>query len=200
MPEPDEPTVTLRRVFELPENGVADDKPDRWRAVEERIAKEVKDVKLPASMPDLAPKICELFDVPLPNVLVASWKKIDELKVLLEKSRNAPDEVMYLELAEHSINCEQKPHIEMKIKAKSVKKIEFVVKLLFKLKGFVLKIQDGAIREMQTGVCEAKGTVSYAGQVIIEKKLSPIKLPGKIQIPAVVGALRTEPIGKVKSD
>lgn len=193
-----EPTVTLREVFELPAEGEPDPQPERWKAVQERINKEVKDVKLPAKLHDLGPKICELFNVPLPNILVTSWKKVGSLTAILEKSRNSPDEVMYLELAQHSINCEQKPHIEMRVKDLPVKKIEFIVKLLFNLKGFVLKVQGGAIQEMQTGACEVKGTVSFAGQVIIEKKLSPITLPGRIQVPALIGALQPGPIAKAQ--
>jgi len=187
-----EPTVTLRDVFELPKDGQPDAEPDRWKQVQERVRKELKDVKLPAKMHDLGPKICELFEVPLPNILVTSWKKIGSVQAIVEKSKQSPDEVMYLELAQHSINCEQKPHLEMKIKELSVKKIEFLVKLLFNLKGFVLKVQNGAIQEIQSGACEVKGTVSYAGQVIVEKKLSPINLPGRLDVPALIGSLQLE--------
>ncbi|HXT62556.1 MAG TPA: hypothetical protein VN696_05935 [Pyrinomonadaceae bacterium] len=184
--------VTIREVFDLPKNGAADPQPDRWDAVEQRIKKEVKDVKFPAALHELGPKICELFDVALPDILVTSWKKVGGLQALLEKSRNAPDEVMYLELAQHSINSEHKPHLEMRIKDLPVKKIEFLVKLIFNLKGFVVKVQKGAIQEIQTGACEVKGTISYAGQVIVEKKLTPIKLPGRVPVAAVLGALSLE--------
>ena len=77
----------------------------------------------------------------------------------------------------------------MRIKDLPVKKIEFLVKLVFNLKGFVLKVKAGAIEEIQTGACEVKGTISYAGQVIVEKKLTPIKLPGRLPVPASIGAL-----------
>ncbi|HKP37377.1 MAG TPA: hypothetical protein VJT71_10995 [Pyrinomonadaceae bacterium] len=199
-----EPNVTLRDVFELPKDGAPDPEPARWQAVQDRIRKEVKDVKLPAKMHDLGPKILELFDVPLPTVLVTSWKKAGSLQEIIAQSREAPDEVKYLELAEHTINCEQKPHIEMRIKNLPVKKIQFVVKLLFKLKGFVLKVQNGAIKEIQTGNFEAKGTVSFAGQIILEKKLSPINLPGRVDVPALIGeiqsvSLASQPIAKAQS-
>jgi hypothetical protein len=194
-----EQPVTIREVFELPKDGTPDSEPDRWKAVQERIKKEMEGVKLPAKMRDLGPKICELFDVPLPNILVTSWKKVGNLQAIIEKSRAAPDEVMYLELAQHSINCEQKPHIEMRLKEVPVKKIEFTAKLLFNLKGFVLKIQNGAIQEIQTGTCEVKGTISYAGQVIVEKKLSPINLPGRIDIPALIGSLQPQPTAKAQA-
>jgi len=194
-----EPTVTLRDVFELPKDGKPDVEPDRWKQVQERVRKELKDVKLPAKMHDLGPKICELFEVPLPNILVTSWKKIGTVQAIVEKSKQSPDEVMYLELAQHSINCEQKPHLEMRIKELPVKKIEFLIKLLFNLKGFVLKVQNGAIQEIQSGACEIKGTVSYAGQVIVEKKLSPINLPGRIDVPALIGSLHSEPAEKARA-
>ncbi len=183
--------VTIREVFDLPKPGADDPQPDRWDVVEQRIKKEVKDVKFPAALHDLGPKICELFDVALPDILVTSWKKVGGLQALLEKSRNAPDEVMYLELAQHSINSEHKPHLEMRIKDLPVKKIEFLVKLVFNLKGFVVKIQKGAIQEIQTGACEVKGTISYAGHVILEKKLTPIKLPGRVPVPAAIGLWQT---------
>ena len=184
--------VTIREVFDLPKAGDKDAQPNRWQVVEERIKKEVKDVKFPAALHDLGPKICELFNVPLPDVMVTSWKKVGGLQELLEKSRKSPDEVMYLELAQHSINSEHKPHLEMRIKDLPVKKIEFLVKLVFNLKGFVLKVKAGAIQEIQTGACEVKGTLSYAGQVIVEKKLTPIKLPGTISVPAALGLFQTQ--------
>src|SRR5881397_4085125 len=68
-----EETVTLRDVFELPKNGKPDPQPTRWEAVQERIKQEVTDVKFPAALHELGPKICELFNVPLPNILVTSW-------------------------------------------------------------------------------------------------------------------------------
>ena len=186
-----QPTTTIGDVFELPKPGVADPEPDRWDAVQKRIKEEVKDVKFPAALSDLGPKICELFNVPLPNVLVTSWKKVDDLRARLEKSRNAPDKVEYLELAQHTINCDQKPYLEMRLKDVPLKKIQFAVKLVFTLKGFVLKIQGGAIQEIQTGACEVKGTISYAGRVIVDKKLSPIKLPGTLPVPAAIGLFQS---------
>lgn len=184
-----EPTTTIGDVFDLPKEGQPDPKRDRWEAVQKRIKQEVKETKFPAALSDLGPKICELFNVPLPNVLVTSWKKVDDLRARLEKSRGAPDKIEYLELAQHTINCDQKPYLEMRLRDLPVKKIQFAVKLVFVLKGFVLKIQGGAIQEIQTGACEVKGTISYAGQVIVEKKLSPIKLPGKLPVPAIIGGL-----------
>jgi hypothetical protein len=178
-----EPIPTLRQIFSLPEKET-DPADDHWKTFQERVRKEVKGVKWIASMPDLAPKVCELLDIKIPDVLVAAWKKVEDLKAVLEKSKQTPDETIYLELGQHTINSEHKPSVDVKIKGATVKKIELVIQLGFNLKGFLLKIQNGAIKEIETGQCEAKGTIKYGGLTVAEKKLQPIKLPFSIPIPA----------------
>ncbi len=180
-----ESAPTVREIFALPEKET-DPSDDRWKEFQERIDKEVKGIKWTAAMPDLAAKVCELLDIKIPNILVAAWKKAKELQTVLEKSKATPDEVVYLELTEHNINSEHKPSLDVRIKGATVKKIELGVQLGFKLKGFVLKIQNGGIREMQTGQCEAKGTIKYGTLMIAEKKLEPIKLPLTIAIPSAI--------------
>jgi hypothetical protein len=177
------PAPTLRQIFELPEKGT-DPSDDSWKAFQEKVGKEVKGIKWMATVPDLAPKVCELLDIKIPDVLTAAWKKVTDIQAVMEKSKKTPDETVYLELAQHTINSEHKPSIDVKIKGATVKKIELVIQLGFNLKGFLLKIQNGAITEMQTGQCEAKGTVKYGGLTIAEKKLEPIKLPFSIPIPS----------------
>src|ERR1700730_8437204 len=172
---------TLREVCSLPEKET-DPSDDNWKAFQEKVTKEVKGVKWIASMPDLAPKVCELLDIKLPDVLVTAWKKVQDIRRVLEESKKTPDKTVYLELAEHTIDYQSKPSIDVKIKRATVKKLELPIQLGFKLRGFVLKIQNGGIREMETGNCEARGTIKYGGITIAEKKLEPIRLPLSIKI------------------
>ena len=187
-----ESAPTLREIFSLPEK---DDDPadDHWKAFQEKVGKEVKGVKWIASMPDLAPKVCELLDIKIPDVLVTAWKKVEDLQRVLEESKKTPDKTVYLELAEHTIDYNSKPSIDVKIKRATVKKLELPIQLGFKLRGFVLKIQNGRIKEIQTGNCEAKGTIKYGSLTVAEKKLEPIKLPLSIQIPDEIPFLMPAP-------
>jgi hypothetical protein len=177
-----ESAPTLRQVFSLPEKET-DPSDDNWKAFQEKVTKEVKGVKWIASMPDLAPKVCELLDIKIPDVLISAWKKVGDIKKVLSESKNTPDKIVYLELAEHTIDYQTKPSIDVKIKSATIKKLELPMQLGFKLRGFVLKIQNGGIREMQTGDCEARGTIKYGSITVAEKKLEPIKLPFSIKIP-----------------
>jgi hypothetical protein len=183
-----ESVPTLREVFSLPEKE-ADPSDDNWKSFQQRVSKEVKGIKWIASMPDLAPKVCELLDIKVPDILVAAWKKVHELQKVLEESKKTPEKIVYLELAEHTIDYQTKPSIDVKIKGATVKKLGLPIQLGFKLRGFVLKIQNGGIREMQTGNCEAKGTIKYGTLTVAEKKLELIKLPFSITIPDNIASL-----------
>jgi hypothetical protein len=134
-------------------------------------------------MPDITKKFGELFDIPIPDIFLASWKKANAVQSVLEESRKSPETVMNIELGEHTIVSQHNPAIEVKIQNILVKKLQFTLRLGFILKGFNLKIQNGGIREMQTGVCQVKGTVEYEKLTIAEKKLAPITLPGSIKLP-----------------
>jgi hypothetical protein len=179
----DEPVPTLRQVFSLPEKE-SDPSDDRWQAFQDKVNGEVKKIKWTATMPDLAPKVCELLNIKIPDVLITAWKKVKDIQAIMEKSKKTPDETVYLELAQHTIKSEHKPSIDVKIKGATVKKIEMVIQLAFELKGCLLKIQNGVIKEMQTGQCEAKGTIKYGGLTVAERKLQPLKLPFSVPIPA----------------
>lgn len=191
-PEPSVPT--LREVFELPEHGEGDPDDGRWQAIEERIGQEIKGIKWSAAMSDLVPKICDLLEIKVDGVLLTAWKKASEIKAVLEKSRQTPEETTYVELAEHTINSEHKPSIDVKLRGAKVKTIALLVQLGFKLRGFVLKIKNGGIVEMQAGQCEVKGTIKFSGLTIAEKKLAPIKLPLVIPVDVPVEVPEEEPV------
>src|SRR5216684_7338592 len=98
-----QPAPTLRQIFELPEKDT-DQSDDRWQAFQEKVGKEIKGIKWMATVPNLAPKVCELLDIKIPDVLTAAWKKVADIQAVIEKSKKTPDETIYLELAQHTIN------------------------------------------------------------------------------------------------
>ena len=175
-------SITLRRVFSVPQPGAPDQAPDSWKTFLGRIGKEVRGIKWKAAMPDVAEKIGSLLDIEIPGLFLRSWRKAREIQMALEESRQLPDEVLYVGLADHTVSHELHPYIDVRINNASVKKIQFILKASFKLDGFVLKIQQGRIREIGTGRCQAQATIAWGGLTLIEKKLEPIMLPGSIPV------------------
>ncbi|HXU39707.1 MAG TPA: hypothetical protein VN937_25360 [Blastocatellia bacterium] len=172
---------TIGSLFSVPGINRGDETAGQWKALHDKLNKELKSVKT-ASLPELAPKIGELFDIPISDVLLSSWKKATEVQALLYKSKASPDETFFAGLAEHTIDSEHHPYIEITIKGQPIRKIEFVARLFLKLNSFVLKIQQGDIKEIQTGTCEIGGTLDYEGVRIAEKKFEKISLPGTVVV------------------
>jgi len=172
-------SINLRSLFSFPDPAATTPPSNQWQEFQSRIGREIKTIEWPAAMPDLASKIGELFNVGLPDLLVVSWKKAGELQDALEESRQSPEEVIFLELAEHVITSEHHPFIEIRIGGVLLpKKIQFTVALSATLKGVVLRIKGGEIVEIQAGSCEFDGKVKYEDLTIAEKKVGPLKLLG----------------------
>jgi hypothetical protein len=172
-------SLNLRTLFSFPDPAATAVPSNKWQEFQSRLGREIKTIKWPAAMPDLASKIGELFNVELPDLLVSSWKKARELQETLEESRKSPGEIIVLNLAEHEIANEYHPYIEIRIAGMPLpKKIEFEVQIVTALKGINLKIQAGTITEIQAGSCDFGGKIKYGDLTIAEKKLGPIELLG----------------------
>lgn len=169
-------SMNLRDLLSLPDPAAPAEPSNQWQEFQGHLGREIKGIKWPAAMPDLFSKIGELFNIPLPDLLVASWKKADALQGLLDESRKNPEQVMFLELAEHVLRSEYHPYIEIRVAGVPLpKKIEFTVRLSAGLKGVILRIKGGAIAEIQMGSCEVEGKVQYAELTIADKKVGPIQ-------------------------
>lgn len=169
-------STSLRQVLPLSEEESAASG-GQWKEFRERLGKEAAGIKW-AALPDLASKVGELLDVQIPDILMISWKRSSELQNVLEESKKSPDAIFHVGLAEHTINTEHRPYIEARVANAPVKKIEFTLRLLFKVKGCILKIERGAVTQAQTGSCELEGILEYGSLALARKKLAPITLPG----------------------
>jgi hypothetical protein len=87
-------TPTLRTLFEVPPEDDPRRLPDSWKPFRAKLEEEVKGIKWTASMPDLTTKIAELLDIPVPALLMSTWRKAGELKAKLAESKAAPDDVL----------------------------------------------------------------------------------------------------------
>src|SRR5438477_11069896 len=93
--------LNLRTLFSFSDPAATAAPSNEWQEFQSRLGREIKTIKWPAAMPDLASKIAELFNVELPDLLVSSWEKARELQVALEESRKYPEEVIVVDLADH---------------------------------------------------------------------------------------------------
>jgi hypothetical protein len=172
---------TLQDVFLPSVNGQERLSPEQVKQLEAGLRKEFDGVTWTASMPDVVSKISELLDIPVSDVFVESWKKALAIQKALDDSKAAPRDVLYVDLAEHTISSTHHPYISVHIARLPPKNIKLTVVVSFVLTGFTLTIQRGEIQKIRTGSCEVEGKLECLG-VKIKKNPVRFNLPGAISI------------------
>src|SRR5262245_41877333 len=99
-------TLTLRNLFGLDEGTLTSEQFGAWVKFQERLREETKSINWTTTMPDLLPRVTELFDIPIVDVFRASWKKAEALNAQVEATRKTPADTSFLSLSRHTISSE----------------------------------------------------------------------------------------------
>ena len=138
----------------------------------------------------VAGQLSGLLDTAFPDILIGAWNKSYTLRQQLQKSAKTPDKDLFLQLVEHEIKSKHEPYVALLKNGQEVARLPFTISVELVLKGAVLRIRDGAVREVQTGKIKAKGSVKLGGVTLIEKELDAIDIPGTFEVGAEPISLR----------
>src|SRR5262245_48560780 len=105
-----------------------------------RVAKLLKGLQWKAIEGDVRKKTMELLNMDAMELIKASWSKYKVLAEFAEKSEEG--EAVHVPLAEHAMTAELHPYLEIQV-GEIGRKIVFDISVEFKLKGLVLKIDNG---------------------------------------------------------
>jgi hypothetical protein len=185
-----EGTITLRDLFDVDVNDLsarAEPGVDVYQAAEgiqEEIRKGSRAIRWAWVRELIAKKSAEILDLNVIDVLLDAWKKYMQIEQYADKSKCEPKETILCPLAEHTVTSEHHPYLEILLKERPVGRIVFDLDFSLTLEGFVLKIEDGAIREIQTGSGKGEGSLSLANTVLLKRELRPVRFPGHIHLGA----------------
>lgn len=149
-------------------------------ALKEKISDLGKGLKWPVPLDSLLEKIPALLDIQLTDILTTAWNKYRQLRKYTDLEKYPPSESVLVTLAEHKIESVHRPYIEIMIDEVPWKKINFQITVAMELKGFVLKIQGGKIKEIRTGKLKGTGKIKCEEMVLVEKETESVDLPGTI--------------------
>jgi hypothetical protein len=122
----------------------------------------------------------EILDLNVLDVLLGVWKKYAEIKQYADSKKYGPKETILVPLAEHTVTSEHHPYVEILLKDQPVGRVVFDLEFSILLKGFALKIEGGAIWEVQAGSAKAEGSLALDETVLLKRGLEPINFPGTI--------------------
>lgn len=183
-----EATLTLRELFELDVKDLAVhagpgvDVYQGAAEIRDEIHKASRAIRWKWVRDLVARKSAEMLDLNVIEVLLSAWKKYAQIAEYQEKSRKDPHGTFLCPLAEHTVTSEHHPYLQVLLRDHPVGKIVFDLEFSLILEGFVLKIQDGAVFEIQAGSAKGKAALSLAKTVLLKKELQPLRFPGHIQL------------------
>ena len=182
----DNTDMTLRRFFGLSGDELTQQQrsvivsSENSTEIKTQIEARVKEVKGSDAFDEIINQLQEISDISILDIMLGAWKKSVELLSKLQESTKQPKDSISFPLGEHTITSQHRPHIEVIVNGQLTGRIDFELNIKLTLKGCLLSIQNGEIRSIKTGACEAKGNVKCEGIVIKEKEWEPVSLPGKI--------------------
>ena len=142
-----------------------------FEPVKESISKTLKGLPVPDNFFEkMIEQLSALLKIDTLAILLSSWGASKELLKYVNRDEYPPDEIVLLPLAEHTITSTHKPSLKPSIKNVPLAEIQFNINLALKLKGVILKLQNGRIMEVTIGGCNANGTVKFQDFKIVEKK------------------------------
>lgn len=130
----------------------------------------------------IANEVDKLLDVSLGDILVGGWNKSQALGEALRKSARSPGKEILLQLTEHRVSSTHKPYVSLVRNEHEIARIPFTVAVELVVQGAVLRIVDGAIREISTGQLKGKGSVKCGRAVLLEREMQAIPVPGTIPV------------------
>jgi hypothetical protein len=151
-------------------------------AIREKINRNLQKVSGADLYSEVTKKFDELLDISLVDIMAGAWKKGREILKYADGKKYPPEATYLVHLAEHTISSEHRPYVEIMVNEKPVGRVEFKIKISLTLDNFILKIQDGYIRAIQTGTCKGKGTITCWELPILERETASFPLPGNIDL------------------
>jgi len=151
-------------------------------ALHDSADKEASIVEWSIILDEVKAEIETLLDIAIPEVLAGAWNSAGMLVQYLNKEKYPVDETVIVPLVEHTIESSHHPYIEVLIDDMPMGKVHLDIEIEMNLEGFNVKLQNGRIKAIATGLCKAKGSIAIQGVTIAEEEMKPISLPGVIRL------------------
>ena len=124
-------------------------------------------------------KLAATLNMSAMDLIASAWEKYQVLRESAEQSKAG--ETVFVPLAEHSVDLDLHPYVEIRFGQQLLKKIEFDVTVTIKLDGLVLKLENEKIVAVEAGTCQGSGEVQVKNITLWQHDFDPIEL-GKVSL------------------
>ena len=139
-------------------------------------------VLMPWTLIDGPEKAHDVLNLNVVDALGEAWKKYSEIMKYADREKYGPEEIILAPLAEHTVKSKHHPYVEVLLRDVPVGRVEFDLEFSLTLEGFVLKIQDGMIREIKTGSAKGEANLTLASVSLFKRETQSLHFPGHIPL------------------
>jgi hypothetical protein len=143
--------------------------------------------------PQLSDQVCGFQQRNLVSIFAGMWAQYGELKKSAKETRAHPGSTETVALAKHDFTYNTAPQVDVLINRVKVATISFQIGLTCAVSGLELFLKQGAVYRITSGSCDIKAQISCAGQLILERTVRKLDLPGELQLskPIVLDEVKT---------
>jgi hypothetical protein len=121
----------------------------------------------------------------LGDLVVAGWRKQDQLAAAAERTAANPGTSEVVELATHRVSSVHHPSVELLVNDVRVTTVNFELDLEFEVKALVATVRDGHLVSLHSGDCDLSATLTAEG-VRLASRRRHLDLPLVIRWPLLL--------------
>lgn len=156
-----------------PDSGLRHD----FRHLRQQLEQSSSDLDWQTVQLEIQQQLQQLLDIQVFEVLVSAWSQQTAVETVIKRQQEqTPNEVAVVPLPPHKIRSDHKPVLRILINQQQIIEVTLDIRLLFKLRGVVLKINHGKICSIMTGEAIGVGRVSHRNIPLAESRINSFKL------------------------
>ena len=175
--------VTLREILDRPRTELS---AEEWSKLEAEggaaTLKESFAGVWSLARPGILERVDTLLDIGLAEILARAWNTARDLHRYRDREAYPPGRTFEVDLARHKVVSTHKPRVEVWIGEQKRGEVGFTVEVEISVEGMRLHIRDGRIMKIETGGCQAKGSLHCEKFLLCQRKTSPLRLPGTLDL------------------
>jgi hypothetical protein len=134
-----------------------------------------------AAAQQVAAAAAGLLDVDLLEVLVAGWRKYQDLVAAARRTLAVPDSIELVQLATHRVTAAQQPYVTVLVDDHRVATLDLGLSLVLDVSAVLAEISAGRLAALQSGHCDITASLAVEGADVVTRQ-AHLELPGAISL------------------
>jgi len=146
-----------------------------------RALQDLPEVARAAAAREAAAAAAGLLDVDLIDVLIAGWRKYQDLTASARRTLAVPGSIELVQLATHRVTATQQPYVTVLVDDRRVATVSLELSVVLDISALLADISGGRLAAVQSGHCDITATLAIEGAEVVTRQ-AHLELPGAVHL------------------